>query len=94
MLIEDTQRRKAKAQEEVSKKIADRLEDIYGLTLGLRKELEANDNQTQLLVQAFKHLEFVMAQSKRPLKIALKCLNIREEKVDIENVKDFVVPRI
>ena len=90
LLIDDSGRKKSRNQKEVSKLIGDRLEEIYDVIVELKHELESNKNQSQLLIQAFKHLEFVLVQTKRPLKIGLKCLNIREEKVSIENVKDLV----
>ena len=60
------------------------------MIIELKQELSSNEKQTESLIESFKHLEFVHSQAKRPLKIALKCLNIREEKVDIENVRDLV----
>ena len=77
-------------QEEVTRKIGERVREIEEVTIELKQELSSNEKQTERLIESFKHLEFVHSQAKRPLKIALKCLNIREEKVDIENVKDLV----
>ena len=77
-------------QEEVTRKIGERVREIEEITIELKQELSSNEKQTERLIESFKHLEFVHSQAKRPLKIALKCLNIREEKVDIENVKDLV----
>ena len=79
-----------KNQEEVTRKIGDRVREIEEVIIELKQELSSNQKQTESLIESFKHLEFVHSQAKRPLMIGLKCLNIREEKVDIENVKDLV----
>ena len=77
-------------QEVVTRKIGERVREIEEVIIELKQELSSNEKQTERLIESFKHLEFVHSQAKRPLKIALKCLNIREGKVDIENVKDLV----
>ena len=77
-------------QEVVTRKIGERVREIEEVIIELKQELSSNEKQTERLIESFKHLEFVHSQTKRPLKIALKCLNIREGKVDIENVKDLV----
>ena len=90
LLIEDRLTKTFKTQEEVTKKIGERVHEISDVIVDLKQELKLNEDQTQLLVESLKHLDFVHGQTKRPLIIALKCLNIREEKVDIEHVKDLV----
>ena len=52
--------------------------------------MDENEQHTENLIETFKHLEYVLDQTKRPLKIALKCHNYRSEKVDIEKVDDSV----
>ena len=82
--------RTAKNQEEATKRIGERVREISEVIIELKQELALNEDQTDRLLDSFKHLEFVYSQTKRPLLIGLKCLSIREEKVDIENVRDFV----
>ena len=82
--------RTAKNQEEATKRIGERVREISEVIIELKQELALNEDQTDRLLDSFKHLEFVYSQTKRPLLIGLKCLSIREEKIDIENVRDFV----
>ena len=70
--------------------LGERLREIEELKIELKHELKLSQEQTEVLMDSFQHLEFVYNQTKRPLTINLQCLNIREEKVDIEKVKDFV----
>lgn len=90
LLIEERLTKTFRSQEEVTKKIGERVHEISDVIVDLKQELKLNEDQTQLLTESLKHLDFVLGQTKRPLIIALKCLNIREEKVDIEHVKDLV----
>ena len=66
------------------------MREIEELKIELKHELKLNEEQTETLMDSFQHLDFVYNQTKRPLTINLQCLNIRQEKVDIEKVKDDV----
>ena len=77
-------------QKAVKVELGERLKEIEELTLELKHELKLSQEQTEVLMDSFQHLEFVYGQTKRPLTINLQCLNIREEKVDIEKVNDVV----
>ena len=77
-------------QKAVKVELGERLREIEELKIELKHELKLNQEHTEELMDSFQHLEFVYNQTKRPLTINLQCLNIREEKVDIEKVKDVV----
>ena len=66
------------------------MREIEELKIELKHELKLNEEQTETLMDSFQHLEFVYNQTKRPLTINLQCINIRQEKVDIEKVRDDV----
>ena len=74
----------------MKKDLRQRVQNIAETVVELKQEVFLNEQETEGLINSFKHLEFVLDQTKRPLKIALKCLNFRDEKVDIEKLKDLV----
>ena len=78
----------AQVQKEVNNRLGDRVRDIREWKEELRTELIKNEEETEHLEEAKRHLDYAYAQSKRPLQVSIECINHRENRVGIDQVKE------
>ena len=90
LLIEERVVKTILNQQEVTAHLGDRVRDIEELREELRHELQLNQEETDHLVEAKRHLEYALCQTKRPLLVSQECLRARENRVGIDIVKDGV----
>ena len=90
LLIEERVVKTILNQQEVTAHLGDRVRDIEELREELRHELQLNQEETDHLVEAKRHLEYALCQTKRPLLVSQECLRARENRVGIDVVKDGV----
>merc|ERR1712079_304822 len=77
-------------QKDVSNRLGDRVRDIREWREELKTELDKNVEETEHLEEAMRHLDYALTQSKRPLQVSIECMNQRENRVGIDQVKDMV----
>ena len=77
-------------QQDVSNRLGDRVRDIREWKEELKTELEKNEEETEHLEEAKRHLDYSYTQSKRPLQVNIECMSHRENRVGIDQVKDMV----
>ena len=77
-------------QKDVSNRLGDRVRDIREWREELKTELDKNVEETEHLEEAMRHLDYAFTQSKRPLQVNIECMNQRENRVGIDQVKDMV----
>eukprot|EP00090_Calanus_glacialis_P021965 TRINITY_DN33883_c0_g1_i1.p1 TRINITY_DN33883_c0_g1~~TRINITY_DN33883_c0_g1_i1.p1 ORF type:complete len:425 (-),score=140.81 TRINITY_DN33883_c0_g1_i1:132-1406(-) len=77
-------------QQDVNNRLGDRVRDIREWREELKTELDKNEEETEHLEEAMRHLDYAYSQSKRPLQVSIECMNQRENRVGIDQVKDMV----
>ena len=90
LLITERGTKTVQVQKEVKNRLGDRVRDIREWKEELRVELSKNEEETEHLEEAKRHLDYAYAQSKRPLQVTVECMNHRENRVGIDQVKDMV----
>ena len=90
ILMEDRVTKTIISQQEVTAHLGDRVRDIKELREDLQHELQLNEEETEHLVEAKRHLDYAHSQTRRPLTVSLECLHQRENRVGIDVVKDGV----
>lgn len=90
LLITERGAKTVQVQKDVNNRLGDRVRDIREWKEELRTELQKNEEETEHLEEAKRHLDYAYAQSKRPLQVNINCMNNRENRVGIDQVKDMV----
>ena len=90
LLIGERGTKTVQVQKEVNNRLGDRVRDIREWKEELKTELTKNEEETEHLEEAKRHLDYAIAQSSRPLQVNIECINQRENRVGIDQVKDQV----
>ena len=90
LLIGERGTKTVQVQKEVNNRLGDRVRDIREWKEELKTELTKNEEETEHLEEAKRHLDYAIAQSSRPLQVNIECINQRENRVGIDQVKDMV----
>ena len=90
LLIGERGTKTVQVQKEVNNRLGDRVRDIREWKEELRTELTKNEEETEHLEEAKRHLDYAISQSSRPLQVNIECINQRENRVGIDQVKDMV----
>ena len=90
LLITERGAKTVQVQKDVNNRLGDRVRDIREWKEELKTELQKNEEETEHLEEAKRHLDYAYAQSKRPLQVNIECINQRENRVGIDQVKDMV----
>ena len=90
LLIGERGTKTVQVQKEVNNRLGDRVRDIREWREELKTELTKNEEETEHLQEAKRHLDYAISQSSRPLQVNIECINHRENRVGIDQVKDMV----
>ncbi|XP_053311499.1 tektin-1 [Spea bombifrons] len=89
-LVDEIEKRTQKSQQDVNKKLEQRLEDVEFWKKELDIKLEETVNEIEQLLAYKIRLEKALESCKEPLSIAQQCLMEREKRVGIDLVHDEV----
>ncbi|KAF8566779.1 hypothetical protein P879_10044 [Paragonimus westermani] len=89
-LIRSAEASTAKCQLDSTKRLKERLHDIFFWKLELEKEIRDTTTETSTLIQEKRRLENALAETEYPLQIVKENLNSRGERRGIDNVEDRV----
>ena len=79
-----------KAQQESTKKLGDRADDIKFWRDQLRTESDLAARYTKALTEATRCLEKALEETQKPLDIAGKCLKFRQQRTGVDLINDGV----
>ncbi|XP_077359594.1 tektin-3 [Festucalex cinctus] len=89
-LIQDKEQLTRRTQENTSKKIGERLNDIAFWRSELSHEVDNVVGETAALAEVKRRLERALAETERPLQVTQECLYHREKRMAIDLVHDDV----